>query len=401
MTTGPPLLAWPLPELEALVKSLGGRAFHARIAREQLLAQGVTDYASMTALPRALREALADRVPLTAGEERDRSRSKDGTQKLLLAFPAGQGRGGREVLVETVHLPPRDRKSKRGATLCVSTQAGCPVGCPFCASGLDGLARNLEAHEIVEQYVRGRALGPLSRSVVMGIGEPLLNYENFKTALAMVQGEMGLGSRKVTVSTVGFPERLRRVARDRPRFQLAISLHTADDDLRDELVPAMRGVPIEDILEAGEDWFLQTGREVTYEVVLLGGVNDGPDHAQMLARRLAGRRATVNLIPYNPTPGLHYERPTGPAVDAFQASLREAGLVATVRWSRGVDSAAACGQLRLAYGARTDSPRSSAQGSSAPPARREPTARGPVTPTLRTRPRRCATPRARSRGSPI
>ncbi len=348
MTSGPPLLAWPVAELEALVVSLGGRTFHARIAREQLLAQGVTDYAAMTALPLALRESLRDRVPLGSGTERKRTRSRDGTQKLLLAFPAGQGRGTSEILVETVFLPALGKESQRGATLCVSTQAGCPVGCPFCASGLDGLARNLEAHEIVEQYIRGRALGPLSRSVVMGIGEPLLNYENLKAALAIVQGEMGLGSRKLTVSTVGFPDRLHRVARDRPRFQLAISLHTADDDQRDELVPAMQGVSIEDILEAGDDWFRETGREVTYEIVLLGGVTDSREHAQLLARRLSGRRATVNLIPYNPTAGLPYERPTGPAVDAFQATLVEAGLVATVRWSRGGDDAAACGQLRLA-----------------------------------------------------
>ena len=341
------LLAWSPDELEAIVVRLGGRPFHAQVARSELLSRGVSDYGAMTALPAGLREALAREVPLLAGVEAARSASTDGTLKLLLAFP-GRRPGEAEVAVEAVHIPPRDPASRRGATLCVSSQAGCPVACPFCASGIGGLARNLEAHEIVEQYVRGRALGPLSRSVVMGIGEPLLNYSALKAALDVVHDEMGLGSRKLTVSTVGFPERLRCVARDRPRFQLAISLHTADDDQRDELVPAMRGVPVEEVLAAGDDWFEVTGREVTYEVVLLGGTNDSPGHARRLARRLADRRASVNLIPYNPTEDLPFERPERGRVDAFADLLRAEGIVCTVRWSRGVDAAAACGQLRLA-----------------------------------------------------
>jgi 23S rRNA (adenine2503-C2)-methyltransferase len=185
--------------------------------------------------------------------------------------------------VEAVHIPSRDPASGKGATLCVSSQAGCPVGCPFCASGLEGLARNLEAHEIVEQLVRGRALGPVSRVVVMGIGEPLLNLPALTAALDVAHDELGLGARKVTVSTVGFPERLRRAARAGPRYQLAISLHTPDDEQRDELVPAMRGVPVEDVLAAGDDWFAVTGREVTYEVALLAGVNDSSGHAERLS----------------------------------------------------------------------------------------------------------------------
>lgn len=341
------LLALSAAELEERVAALGGRPFHARIARRELLANAVTDYAAMTALPAALREALAAEVPLLAGREVARTTASDDTQKLLLAFPGGRGAAQGEVTVETVYIPPRDPASGRGATLCVSSQAGCPVGCPFCASGLAGLARNLEAHEIIEQYVRGRVLGRLSRSVVMGIGEPLLNADALVEALAVVADESGLGSRKITVSTVGFPDRLRRLARRRPRFQLAISLHTPDDDQRDELVPAMRGVPIDEVLAAGDDWFAVTGREVTYEYVLLGGVNDSPGHAERLARRLAGRRATVNLIPYNPTDELPFARPERAAVDAFAGRLRAGGLVATVRWSRGVDGAAACGQLRL------------------------------------------------------
>jgi 23S rRNA (adenine2503-C2)-methyltransferase len=209
------------------------------------------------------------------------------------------------------------------------------------------LSRNLRAHEILEQYVRGRELGPLSRSVVMGMGEPLLNYAALEKALDAVHDEMGLGSRRVTVSTVGFPDRLRALAPKRPRFQLAISLHTPDDEERDELVPAMKGVPVEEVLAAGDDWFARTGREVTYEYVLLGGRNDDDGHARRLAARLAGRRCTVNLIPFNPVAGSPWRRPSGADVERFRAALAEARIVATVRWSRGVESDAACGQLRL------------------------------------------------------
>lgn len=339
-----PLLAWPRAELEAWCEAHGGRRFHARVARREVLERGVLDYGAMTGLPAGLREALAAEVPALAGRELERRVAPDRTTKLLIEYP-----GDPTVTVETVHIPAR-RGSGRGATLCVSTQAGCPVGCPFCASGLLGLARNLSADEILEQYVRGREVGLLGRSVVMGIGEPLLNLAALTEALDVVHDEMGLGSRKVTVSTVGFPERLRRAARANPRYQLAISLHTPDQEQRDELVPAMAGTPIEEVLAAGDDWFEVTGREVTYEYVLLGGANDDLSRADRLADRLAGRRATVNLIPYNPTEGLPYRRPDPTAVDAFAARLRERGIVTTVRWSRGLEESAACGQLRLGRG---------------------------------------------------
>jgi 23S rRNA (adenine2503-C2)-methyltransferase len=342
------LLALSKDELAARVVELGGKPFHAKILRENVLAKGELDYARMTSLSAPLRERLAKELPLFSGVERARSTANDGTTKLLIEFPR---EGTREVAVETVHMPSLweggDGERVPGATLCVSTQAGCPIGCPFCASGQLGLARNLAAHEIVEQYVRGRALGPLARSVVMGMGEPLLNYANLAAALDVVHDEMGLGSRKVTVSTVGFPERLRKIAPARPRFQLAISLHTPFQEERDVLVPAMKGVPIAEIVAAGDDWFEQTGREITYEYVLLGGTNDSSGHARALAALLRGHRCTVNLIPFNPVDESPYRRPSPAGVEAFRAELERAGLVATVRWSRGVESDAACGQLRL------------------------------------------------------
>ncbi|MBI5364237.1 MAG: 23S rRNA (adenine(2503)-C(2))-methyltransferase RlmN [Planctomycetes bacterium] len=345
---GPSLLALSKEALGARVVELGGKAFHARIVREHVLAKGELDYARMTSLPAALRERLAAELPIFTGRESARSTAKDATTKLLIEFPRD---GAREVSVETVHMPSLweggDGEHVPGATLCVSTQAGCPIGCPFCASGQLGLARNLASHEIVEQYVRGRALGPLARSVVMGMGEPLLNYANLAVALDVVHDEMGLGSRKVTVSTVGFPDRLRKLAPSKPRFQLAISLHTPFQAERDVLVPAMKGVPIAEIVAAGDDWFERTGREITYEYVLLGGTNDTGSHARGLGELLRGRRCTVNLIPFNPVEESPYRRPSAETVEAFRAALERAGLVATVRWSRGVESDAACGQLRL------------------------------------------------------
>jgi 23S rRNA (adenine2503-C2)-methyltransferase len=325
--------------LASLVAELGGRPFHAEVVRQAVLGRGVLDYGEMTSLPSAVRAGLAERAPILVGAERARVAASDGTTKLLLGFPGGS--------VETVHIPPRDPRSPKGATLCVSTQVGCPVACPFCASGREGLVRNLSTHEIVEQFLRGRALGPLGRSVVMGIGEPLLNFENLRAALDLVHDGIGIGARKVTVSTVGFPERLRRIAPAKPRFQLAISLHTPFQEQRDELVPAMAGTPIEEVLAAGDAWFEATGREPTYEIVLLAGVTDTERHARALAERLAGRRATVNLIPFNPVAESDYGRPAQRDVERFRARLARAGLVATVRWSRGVENAAACGQLRM------------------------------------------------------
>lgn len=336
-------------DFASTIEAAGGRPFHARILREQVLQVGVLDYDAMTSLPGRLREALAESHPILSSIELSSDVAKDGTTKLLLGFPSPKSSetGERRDSVETVHIPSLKSKTEAGATLCVSTQVGCAVACPFCASGRAGLVRNLAAHEILEQYLVGRTLGKISRSVIMGIGEPLHNFKAVDSALRVVHEEFGLGARKITLSTVGFPDRLRAIAPERPPFQLAISLHTPFDEERDELVPAMKGTPIEDVLEAGDHWFETTGREITYEYVLLGGSNDTPEHATTLARRLEGRRCSVNLIPFNPVRESDYRRPSAEDVEGFRASLEESGIVTTVRWSRGLESDAACGQLRL------------------------------------------------------
>lgn len=336
--TKPSFLDLDLEECQARFRQLGGKPFHAKIARERVFAAGELDFESMTALPAALRTRLSEELPILTGTELGRSQASDETTKLLIGFRGGDA-------VETVHIP--STRKDRGATLCVSSQAGCPVGCPFCASGKLGLSRNLTRGEIIEQFLRGRELGELSRSVIMGVGEPLLNIDNLTSALETVRTEMKLGARRITVSTVGFPDRLRRLAEQKPHFQLAISLHTPDDEQRDVLVPAMAGTPIEEVLRAGDDWFEKTGREITYEYVLLSGENDSPGHAERLAERLRGRRAGVNLIPYNPIDEETVGRPHADRVEDFKLTLQDRGIVATVRWSRGMQSDAACGQLRL------------------------------------------------------
>ncbi|QDU85302.1 putative dual-specificity RNA methyltransferase RlmN [Planctomycetes bacterium Pla163] len=337
-----PLLDLSPEETAAAVAELGGRAFHARSIRRHVFERGVLDYDGMTDLPAGLREALAERHPVLTGTEAARNRSKDGAVKLLTRFTRADGAPLGSA--ETVHIP--STKSGRAATLCVSTQVGCPVGCPFCASGLGGLERNLSKAEILEQFVRGLAIGKIARTVVMGMGEPLFNLPALIPALDVVRAEMGLGARSITVSTVGFPARLEKLARTRPRFQLAISLHTPFDAQRAELVPLMAETPVEEVLLAGDHWFRATGREITYEYVLLGGHNDTEDHARALVDRLRGRRCTVNLIPYNPVPGDRFHRPRRGGPEQFREALEAGGLVATVRWSKGLDADAACGQLR-------------------------------------------------------
>lgn len=336
-----PLLDLTREETEAAVAELGGRPFHAKSLRRHVFERGVLDYHAMTDLSASLRTALAERHPLTTGTEVTRRSATDGAVKLLTRF---ERPGLDPASVETVHLP--STKPGRAATLCVSTQVGCPVGCPFCASGLGGLARNLTKAEIVEQFVRGLAVGPLARTVVMGMGEPLFNLPALLPALDVVREEIGLGARSITVSTVGFPQRLAKLAESRPRFQLAISLHSPFDTQRAELVPLMAEVPVEEVLLAGDRWFRATGREITYEYVLLGGENDSDEHAASLVERLRRRRCSVNLIPYNPVPGDRYRRPRQGAPERFRAALEAGGVVATVRWSKGLEADAACGQLR-------------------------------------------------------
>jgi 23S rRNA (adenine2503-C2)-methyltransferase len=237
-------------------------------------------------------------------------------------------------------------------TICISSQVGCAMGCVFCASGLDGVIRNLTAGEIVEQMLRLARLLPaderLSHIVVMGMGEPLANLNNLLPALDEASSPSGLGisHRRITISTVGLPPAIRRLAEIDARYQLAVSLHAPGDELRNQLVPVNKNIGIQSIVEAADHYFEVSGRRLTFEYVLLGELNDRPEHARELAALLRGRAALLNVIPYNPVAGLPYKTPSRKAQERFLAILNEAGINVQVRERKGDEIDAACGQLR-------------------------------------------------------
>ncbi len=314
-------------------------AYRARQVYAWVFARGAADFAEMTDLPRPLRETLTERWSIRRSEVVRRREAADGTVKLLLAWPDGE-------TSECVLIPDDDRR-----TACISTQVGCPVGCAFCASGLDGLRRQLSAGEIVEQVVRVRELcgeKRLTNVVVMGLGEPLANYPALVQALRIINAPWGLniGARRITVSTVGLPAGIRKLAREGLQVNLAISLHAPDDKLRRTLIPWAEKIAIDEIVQAGREFFEITGREVTVEYVLLRGINDKVYHAHELVKVCRKMRCNVNLIRYNPVADLPFERPSSFATERFLTELRQRGVNAHLRASRGLDIDAACGQLR-------------------------------------------------------
>lgn len=330
-------LSIPAQEFKANLAEEGGKPFHYDSILRWIFQRGVWEFDKMSDLPAALREKLKQSISPLSSRIAETRQANDGTAKLLLELADGEK-------IETVVMP-----SQQGHTICVSTQVGCPVACSFCASGAAGLMRNLEWWEIVEQFLHGRRIHPFQRAVVMGIGEPTLNLENLISALDVISDPklFGLSARKITISTVGYPERIAKLAESGKPYQLAVSLHAPNDTLRRELIPTMTKVTIPEIIKAAYDYFETTGREVTFEYVLLRGVNDLPEHARELATRLHGSRCTVNLIPYNPVPQFSYRRPSSQDVSQFQDILRRARIPTTVRWSKGLGADAACGQLRI------------------------------------------------------
>jgi 23S rRNA (adenine2503-C2)-methyltransferase len=325
--------------LRAWCERVGEPGYRAKQVLEWVYERRVNRFDDMSNVPKRLRGALDATYRLFQGDIIAEQRATDGTRKLLLEWAAG----GR---TECVLIPDERRQ-----TACISTQVGCPVGCVFCASGIGGLERNLAAAEIVEQALRLATLAAperLSNIVFMGLGEPLANYSETLTAVRVINAEWGLniGARKITISTVGLPSQMRRLADEQLQVTLALSLHAPTDELRRELIPWARSISIDELVDASRYYFEQTGREVTLEYVLLGGVNDGPSHARALARVADQMRCNVNLIRYNPVDGLPYRRPTSEAAAAFQSVLRDAGVNVHVRKSRGLDIDAACGQLR-------------------------------------------------------
>ncbi|MFQ5349633.1 MAG: 23S rRNA (adenine(2503)-C(2))-methyltransferase RlmN, partial [Thermoanaerobaculia bacterium] len=329
-------------ELGEWLAAAGEPAYRADQIRDWVFRRGAASTDEMTDLPAALRRRLAADFAVRSRREMTRSRAPDGTTKLLLAWPDG-------ATTECVMIP--GDASRR--TACLSTQVGCDVGCTFCASGIGGSRRDLSVGEVLEQALAvGELLAAaderLSHVVFMGMGEPLANYHVTVAATRRLNADhgLGIGQRRITISTVGLPKQIERLAGEGLQTTLAVSLHAPTDALRRELIPWARGIPLARLLAACRRYFEGTGREVTFEYCLLAGVNDKPEHAEELAEIARDLRANVNLLMYNPVPTLPFARPSRNSAIAFLKRLRGAGVNVHLRESRGLEADAACGQLR-------------------------------------------------------
>jgi 23S rRNA (adenine2503-C2)-methyltransferase len=328
----------PAANLVEFFENLGEKPYRARQIMHWLYQRYVTDYGQMTDLSAALRKQLAEITALDLPPVLKVEHSDDGTRKWLLDVGANQA-------VETVYIPEPSR-----GTLCISSQAGCALDCAFCATGYQGFNRNLTSAEILGQVVlAARELdgAPLTNIVFMGMGEPLANYRSVLPVVHLLIDDQafGLSRRRVTISTAGVVPQIKKLAND-CNVALAVSLHAPTDDLRDRLVPINKVHPIAELLDACWQYAEgQASRSITFEYVLLDQVNDSVAHARELARLLRNRPAKVNLIPFNAFPESEFRCSTQPAIDAFWQTLRNAGLIATIRRPRGDDIAAACGQL--------------------------------------------------------
>jgi 23S rRNA (adenine2503-C2)-methyltransferase len=349
-----------LNQLEQALSDIGRPRFHARQIFQWVYKRGVDDFATMSDLPRDLRTGLAPHFTLTTPWVERKEASVDGTTKLLLRL--ADGRHIESVCIpENPHATPATRDGER-LTFCLSTQVGCAMRCAFCLTGKMGIDRNLTAGEIVGQVrVLCRELDALDRRftiVLMGMGEPLHNYDETMKALRILADEHGLAvsPRRVTLSTVGVLPALERLATEPFMPNLAISLHSTTAAQRDALVPINRKYGIEELLDACRRFPLKRRERITFEYVMLKDVNDTPEDARRLVRLLSGIRAKVNLLPLNEAAGIPFSRPSDAAVNRFAKILAERGVTVSVRKSRGRDIRAACGQLI------TESTRSSAPG---------------------------------------
>ena len=328
--------------MEELAQTLGAPRYRGRQLAQWIFVKSVTDLDAMTDLPRDFRAALAAAASVDVPEIERRTPSQDGSQKLVLRY----GDGAR---VQAVLMPDADR-----LTLCVSTQVGCGFACAFCYTGTMGLERNLSAGEIVGQVIAAReglAAGlRITHIVYMGMGEPLANYTATVKSLRLLTDPQAFAfsPRRITVSTVGLVTGIERLAKENLRVNLAVSLHATSNEIRDRIMPVNRGFAIEELLAACRRFPLPFRQRMTFEYVLLEGINDSAEDARRLVKLLKGIRGKINLIPFNDWEGSSFARPPMARILDFQTVLLEHGIRATIRWSKGEDIGAACGQLREA-----------------------------------------------------
>jgi 23S rRNA (adenine2503-C2)-methyltransferase len=333
-------------ELETLVQDEGFPPFRGRQAAESLYLNHVSSFDDMKNIPAALRSKLTEKYDISIGKVITTLHSQDSTAKLLIELRDG-------LRVETVGLPYPDRFS-----CCISTQVGCSIGCLFCASGKDGFVRNLEAGEIIGQVFAIRELirqgkiltteknRRIDHIVFMGMGEPLLNYDATVKTIHLLNSEMGIAARNITVSTAGIVPGIQRLADEHLQITLAVSLHAPNDTLRKKLVPGITAWSVADIMNASREYFQKTGRRVSFEYCMLDGVNDGEKEARELTVLLARLNCHVNLIRFNTVSGSTFKPSSPERLTVFRSILEEAGIQVTQRFERGTGIDAACGQLR-------------------------------------------------------
>ncbi|MEA5535428.1 23S rRNA (adenine(2503)-C(2))-methyltransferase RlmN [Crocosphaera sp. XPORK-15E] len=329
------LLGKSVDELTTWVKQQGQPAYRGKQLHQWLYEKGARSLTEISVFPKTWREELSD-YPIGRSKIVHRTIAPDGTRKYLLSLADG-------LIIEAVGIPT----SKR-LTVCVSSQVGCPMNCDFCATGKGGYERNLTCAEIVDQVltVQEDFQQRVSHVVFMGMGEPLLNIKEVVKAVKIINQDVGIGQRSLTISTVGIPQKILQLAHYQLQITFAVSLHASNQALREQLIPGAKHYTLGKLLADCRKYVDITGRRVTFEYVLLGGVNDLPEHAIELANHLKGFQSHVNLIPYNPIAEADYQRPDEHSIQKFMQLLQERRIAASVRYSRGLEADAACGQLR-------------------------------------------------------
>ena len=329
------LLGLSLSELTEWVRQQEQPAYRGKQLYQWIYQKGARSLEEITVFPKRWREEVAG-VAVGRSLVYRRSVAPDSTVKFLLQLADGN-------IIETVGIPTQKR-----LTVCVSSQVGCPMACDFCATGKGGFTRNLTASEIVDQVltVREEFGRRVSHIVFMGMGEPLLNMDNVVAALRCLNEDVGIGQRAMTVSTVGIRDRIRQLAQYRLQVTLAVSLHASNQKLREELIPSATHYRLEELVAECREYVKLTGRRLSFEYILLEGFNDWPHHAEELAKLMRGFQCHVNLIPYNPINEVDYRRPSKERIEAFVEELESRKIAVSVRYSRGLEADAACGQLR-------------------------------------------------------
>ena len=334
-STDLPLLGQSVESLTAWVKAHGQPAYRGKQLHQWIYQKGIRSLEEVTVFSKQWRAEVKD-FPVGRSHLHFRSESPDGTIKYLLKLTDGH-------IIEAVGIP-----SDKRLTVCVSSQIGCPMACDFCATGKGGYIRNLETYEIVDQVltVQEDFQRRVSNIVFMGMGEPLLNTKNVVAAVRSLNQDIGIGQRMITVSTVGIPGHIRRLAEEELQITLAVSLHASNQALRTQLIPSAKQYPLTELIDECREYVKTTGRRVSFEYIVLADLNDQPEHAAELAHELRGFQSHVNLIPYNPITEVDYKRPSRKRVEAFTQQLKDKGIAVSVRYSRGLEKDAACGQLR-------------------------------------------------------